>query len=183
MFCITGWIESEPSNTFNNPTDDWNWTWFGAHICRHETRLLIFWNKKTIFKQFLQKTDRNVNLFNYRSKSFSFNSRNTTCVVLPIYYWCSSVEFYGFHVAPYCLRFNDRLAHASNLSISGFRFHSWLNMYSSAYRKTNKSINNTWNQPSYVNNYSIMHILMKLQTILVCVVFQLIPTPCKSDEI
>ena len=48
VFCITGWIESEPSHPFSSPTDNWTWTWFCTHICRHETIIFIFWNKKTI---------------------------------------------------------------------------------------------------------------------------------------
>ena len=32
---------------------DCTWTWFGAHIYRHDTRLLIFWNKDTVIKSFL----------------------------------------------------------------------------------------------------------------------------------
>ena len=45
VLCITGWIEYEPSNAFSTPTDNLNHTWFGTHIFRHDTRLLIFWNK------------------------------------------------------------------------------------------------------------------------------------------
>ena len=67
---ITGWIESESSNTFSTPTDNWTWTWFGKHIYRHDTRLLIFWNKDTIVKLLLLKTNRNVNVFNSRSNAF-----------------------------------------------------------------------------------------------------------------
>ena len=45
----------------------------------------IFWKKETIVKLFLYKTERNFNVFNSRSNFFRFKSRDTTCVILPMY--------------------------------------------------------------------------------------------------
>ena len=50
MLYVTGWVENEPSNTFSTPTDNWTWTWFGAHILLYDIRLIIVGNKNTIFK-------------------------------------------------------------------------------------------------------------------------------------
>ena len=78
MLYITGWIENELSHPFSTTTDNWTWTWFGAHICRYDTRLLIFCNKKTILQY------SNINVFKSRITYFSFNKINTTCVAFPI---------------------------------------------------------------------------------------------------
>ena len=75
MLCISCWIDYETSSPFITLTDNWNWTWFGAHICWNDTRLIIFFNKDTIVKLFLYKTDRNVH-FNSSGRYFSFNNRN-----------------------------------------------------------------------------------------------------------
>ena len=50
VFYITGWIEPESSHPFSVPTDYWTRTMFDANIYRHDTRLLILWNKETILK-------------------------------------------------------------------------------------------------------------------------------------
>ena len=50
VFYLASWIESESSHPFSTPTGYLTWTWFGAHICRHDTGLLIFWKKETIVK-------------------------------------------------------------------------------------------------------------------------------------
>ena len=75
MFCITGWIESEAIHPFITPTKNWILTWFGAHLCRHDTRLLIFWNKSTIVKLFFYKRDRNVNVFTSRGVTFLYQTK------------------------------------------------------------------------------------------------------------
>ena len=80
-----GWIESEPCHPFSTTTDNWTWTWFGAHIFHNDIRLLIFWNKKTTVKLFLYKPESNVNVFKSRSKYFSFNGINK----LVLYYQCT----------------------------------------------------------------------------------------------
>ena len=86
----------------------------------------------------------NVNTFNSRSNCFILNNINTTCVVLPICCWFTSVEFYDCHLFPDSLIFLDRLVHASNLSISIVRFHNWLNIYFPSDRNNNDSVKNTW---------------------------------------
>ena len=85
MFCVTGWIEYEPSHTFSTPTDNWTCEWFGAHIFWHNTILLIFWNKKNIVDIFLQKTDRNVNVLNIGINILASKTEKKNCVVFPIY--------------------------------------------------------------------------------------------------
>ena len=45
VLSITRWVEVEASYTFSNPTGDLTQTWFGTHIFRNYTRLIIFWDK------------------------------------------------------------------------------------------------------------------------------------------
>ena len=122
-------------------------------------------------------------MFNYRSNYFSFNNRNKHCVVLKMYCWWASVEGYGFHVYLDIISFIGRLVHESNLFIIGVRGYNWLNLYFAVDRNTKESMNSTWNWPSYVENSSMIRISMVFLKILVCVVFNLIPTPCKYDNI
>ena len=44
-------------------------------------------------------------------------------------------------------------------------------------------MNNTWKGPSSVKNYCMILVLMEFYTILGCVVFNLIPTPCNYHDI
>ena len=73
--------------------------------------------------------------------------------------------------------------HASDFSFSGLRCNSWLNMYFPVDRNTNQIMYNTQNISSSVYNDGIFCIWMTFQTIMGCVVFNLIPIPCKPDEI
>ena len=145
---------------FNNTADNWTWTCFGSHICQNDTRLIIFCNKNTIVVFFFHKSDRNANVFNYWRNSFIFNNTNTTCVVFPMYCWYTSVEYYCFHVSTDSLVFIDRILHASNFSIVGVRGHNWLNLYLPEYRNDKEIMYNTRYWLSYIENYSMIRILM-----------------------
>ena len=109
---------------------------------------------------FLYKTNSNLNVLKYSSKSFSFNNINTDYIVFQMYCWCTSVEWQWLHISPDNSSFLDRLVHVSNLSIRGVRGYGWLNMYFTENSNTKYIIKNTWNWPSYVDNSSIIRILM-----------------------
>ena len=73
--------------------------------------------------------------------------------------------------------------HASNFSISGVRCYIWLNLYFPSDSNTIQSMYNTRHWPSSIDNYVMIRIFMTFQKILGCVVFNLIPNPCKPDDI
>ena len=75
VFCFTIWIKSESNHPFSTPTDYWTCTWFVAHICWHDSGIIILWKKETIFKFLQQKIDRNTNGFNSRSNYFSLKNK------------------------------------------------------------------------------------------------------------
>ena len=120
---------------------------------------LIFKNFNHIIKELIPLSSGwfcSLNWSNY----LSFNNRNTTCVVFPMYWWCTSVDYLGFHVYLDILSFLDSLVHAYNFFIIRVRGYSWLNLYFTADMNTKESMNNTWNLPSSVDNSSMICILM-----------------------
>ena len=122
-------------------------------------------------------------MFNSKSNSFRFINRNTTCIIFPMHCRFARVELYVLHVSPDRFCFIYIFVHAYNFSISGVRFYSWLNMYFPSDRYTKQSMYNTRNWPSSVGNYGMICILMKFQTIMGCVVFNLMTAPYKPDDI
>ena len=88
------------------------------------------------------------------------NNRNTTCVALPMYFWCTSVNYLVFHVVPNSPIIIDSCLHTSKFSISGFRGYRWLYLYFPSDRNANNSTNNAQNFPPYVDNYSMIRILI-----------------------
>ena len=126
------------------------------------------------------------NIFGHISKSnnsFKFNNINTTRIIFPMCCWCTSVECYSFHVSPHCLGLIHIIFHAYYFSISEVRDYICLCLYFSSYYNSKNSMNNDWNGTSYFNNSGIICVLMSFYTIIGCLVFNFIPTPCKSDEI
>ena len=120
---------------------------------------LIFKNFNHIIKELIPLSSGwfcSLNWSNY----LSFNNRNATCVVFPMYWWCTSVDYLGFHVYLDILSFLDSLVHAYNFFIIRVRGYSWLNLYFTADMNTKESMNNTWNLPSSVDNSSMICILM-----------------------
>ena len=45
LFSVTRLVEAEYTYPFSNPTGDLNQAWFGTHIFRNDTRIIIFWDK------------------------------------------------------------------------------------------------------------------------------------------
>ena len=91
MFSIPGGLEEQISHTFETPDDNCTQTWFGTHVCRHMTRLFIFWYKKTFVKLFLNKLHCNINVFESGCKYLRFDKRNATYGINQIYCTGSSV--------------------------------------------------------------------------------------------
>ena len=95
-------------------------------------------------------------MFNSSSNYFIFNKINATGVVFKIHYWCTRVEYWGFHV------FTVKLVWLKSLCIN-LILRQWiksLDMYFLTYSNYKKSMNNTWNQPSSVKSSSMLRILM-----------------------
>ena len=152
--CRCRWAASDPvarstphsgkfSHPFSAPTDNWTITQFGAHICWHDTRFLIFCNGQTIIELFLYKSESNLKVFNSSSKSFSLININATSIIFPMYCWCTTVKCQGLHSSPDSLSFIGSLLHAYDLSISGVRGYSCLNLYFPEDSNPKQSIQNT----------------------------------------
>ena len=122
-------------------------------------------------------------MFYSRSNYFISNNKNTTCVILPMDCWCTSMEGQVSHVATTCISFIDILVHASNLYTSGVRGYIWFYLYFPPDYNSKKSTNNAKNWLTSVNNYGMIRVLVVFKKIIGCGVFNLPPTPCKSDEI
>ena len=80
VFSINGWVELETTHPLSTLDNTWTCAWFGTHIYWHANRLLIFWNKETILKLFLNKTHWNINFFDSSCNYFSLNHINALCL-------------------------------------------------------------------------------------------------------